>query len=149
MSAFITNQTKYDSTHWELEYVMEIKMFIYFKVQTNFTSLSCRVKGILWDRWWIAPSIGIFSHTCGFFFYRNAFLLMHETKQSSKFQSDPSPNRQLLHNRHLKYKLLINSLFLIFLIAFLYRIIRHFTGVLQCFEMWYFGNRFVLGTIFI
>ena len=33
------------------------------------------VKGILWDRRWIAPSIGIFPHTCGFF-YRNTFLLM-------------------------------------------------------------------------
>ena len=32
-------------------------------------------KGILWDRRWIAPSIGIFSHTCGYF-YRNAFLIM-------------------------------------------------------------------------
>ena len=33
------------------------------------------IKGILWDRRWIAPSIGIFSHTCRFS-YRNAFLLM-------------------------------------------------------------------------
>ena len=40
-------------------------------------------KGILWDRRWIAPSIGIFSHTCGFV-YRNAFLLLK--------LSDPSPN---------------------------------------------------------
>ena len=38
-------------------------------------SSSSRFKGILWDRRWIAPSIGIFSHTCGHF-YRNAFLLM-------------------------------------------------------------------------
>ena len=30
------------------------------------------IKGILWDRRWIAPSIGIFPLTCGFF-YRNAW----------------------------------------------------------------------------
>ena len=48
----------------------------------------CLLQGILWDRMWIAPSIGIFSHTC-WFFYRNA---NHETKQTSKFQSDPNYN---------------------------------------------------------
>ena len=39
-------------------------------------------KGILWDRRWIAPSIGIFPQTC-WFFYRNAFLIL-------KLSSPPS-----------------------------------------------------------
>ena len=37
--------------------------------------MGCRLKGILWDRRWIVPSIRIFSHTC-WFVYRNAFLIM-------------------------------------------------------------------------
>ena len=51
------------------------------------------LKGILWiwDSRWIAPSIGIYSHT-HIFFYRNAFLLMKLSNQSSKFLSDQSPN---------------------------------------------------------
>ena len=36
-----------------------------------------------------------------------------------------------------------NSLFLTFSLFF----VSHFTQVLLCFDMWYFGNRFVLGTI--
>ena len=54
------------------------------------TTVSQYIKGILWDRRWIAPSIGIFSHTCGFV-YRNAFLLM-KLSNPHKFLSDPGPN---------------------------------------------------------
>ena len=34
------------------------------------------IKGILWDRRWIAPSIGIFFPTDANFVFRNAFLIM-------------------------------------------------------------------------
>ena len=51
----------------------QIFIFIfYFFLQKAYRTA---LKGILWDRRWIAPSIGIFSHTRGFF-YRNVFLLM-------------------------------------------------------------------------
>ena len=48
------------------------------------------VKGISWDRRWIAPSIGIFSPHMLIFL--QICISNHETKQSSKFQTDPSPN---------------------------------------------------------
>ena len=41
--------------------------------------ITINLKGILWDRRWIVPSIGIFSHTC-WSFYRNAFLIMKLSK---------------------------------------------------------------------
>ena len=47
---------------------------------THITKPTCSkpltyIKGTLWDRRWIAPSIGIFPQTC-WIFYRNAFLIM-------------------------------------------------------------------------
>ena len=85
---------------------------------TNLSNIS--IKGILWNCRWSTPSIRI----CSQFLLREC-ISNHETKQASKFQSDPSPNRRL------KYKLLISTVyFFIFLIVFLYRILRHFTRVL-------------------
>ena len=45
--------------------------------------------GILWDCRWIAPSIGIFSPHM---ICLQKCIYNHETKQSFKFQSDPSSN---------------------------------------------------------
>ena len=42
---------------------------------TRYTCADDRFKGILWDRQWSPPSIGIFTHRC-WFFYRKAFLTM-------------------------------------------------------------------------
>ena len=48
------------------------------------------IKGILWDRRWIAPSIGIFPPHM--LICLQKCISNHETKQSFKIQSDPSPN---------------------------------------------------------
>ena len=48
----------------------------------SYIHLAYLLKGILWDRRWIAPSIGISSHTC-WFFYGNAFLIIKLSKLPS------------------------------------------------------------------
>ena len=54
----------------------------------------------------------------------------HETKQSSKFQSDPSS--KLLHNRRSKNKLLHAT---VYFLTSLLLFVSHFTQVLECFGM--------------
>ena len=82
-----------------------------------------------------------FSHTCWFFLRK--CISNHETK-ASKFQSDPSPNCFTIDvwNINCWRQQFISY----FLIVFLYLIFHEFCSVLI---MWYFENRFVLGTIFI
>ena len=50
----------------------------------------CWFKGILWDRRWSTPSIRIFPPHMLIWLRR--CISNHETKQASKFQSDPCPN---------------------------------------------------------
>ena len=62
------------------------------------------VKGILWDRRWIVPSVGIFSPHMRIFF--TEMHLHMKLKQSSKFLSDPSPNCftiDVWHNRRQQF----------------------------------------------
>ena len=49
-----------------------------------------KLKGIIWDCRWSPPSIRIFSHKCWFCLQK--CISNHETKQASKFPSDPSSN---------------------------------------------------------
>ena len=63
------------------EYEMKLIITVWLQIITIFQERL--IKGILWDRKWIAPSIGIFSHACGFVLQKCIYT--HETKQSSKF----------------------------------------------------------------
>ena len=89
------------------------------------------LKGIVWDRRWIAPSIGIFSPHMLIFFLRNAFLII---KLSNL------PSFRAIHIWKINC-----CIFLTFLLVF----VSHFTQVQECFDMWYFGNRFLIGATFI
>ena len=73
----------------------------------------------------VFPQMLIFLRKC---------IFNHETKQSSKFQSDPRSNC---------FAVTIDVW------TFLLLFLSHFTQVLECFDMWYFGSRFVTGAIFI
>ena len=90
----------------------------------------------IWDRQWSTPSFGILPHRC-WFVYRNAFLIIKLSNLLS-FRAIRS-RTLLLHNRRLKINFLLSHCYYV----------SHFTQVLQCFDMWYFGNRFVVGAIFI
>ena len=93
------------------------------------------LKRILWDRQWTLPSIWIFFHTNDLFLHK--CISINKTKQSSKFQSDPSSN---CYNRRLKNKLLHST---VYFLTFFFVVVV----VLECFDMWYFGNRVVIGAI--
>ena len=62
---------------WQLDWI-NIKRDIWIWYHSN----NALIKGILWDRRWRAPSIGVCSQTC-WFVYRNAFLIMKLRKLPS------------------------------------------------------------------
>ena len=95
-----------------------------FNLISLFVTLNRRLKGILWDCWKSPPSIRICSHTC-WFVYGNTFLIMKLTK----FQSDPSSNCFTIDVWKINC---YNSLFLTFLLFFLYLILQKFCSVLTC-----------------
>ena len=67
---------------WERIMFRIVAIMLYIK-STLITVITISVKGILWDRRWSPPSIGIFSPHMLIFFYRNAFLIMKLSKLQS------------------------------------------------------------------
>ena len=73
--------------------LMTLKLTKYWHVSFHHRSCahcdinSFGIKGILWDRQWSPPSIGISSHTC-WYVYRNAFLIMKLSNLQVSEQSE-------------------------------------------------------------
>ena len=148
---------------WDHKWILQLNFQIYLHVLilslrlkssgTRYQTLAklrpfhLPLKEYLWDRRWIAPLSAFFPKHADFF---TECISNHETTQSSKFQSDPSPTCNCFTidvwniNCWLSTVYFLHMYFLFFLFF-----VSHFTQGLQCFDMWYFGNRFVLGTIFI
>ena len=82
---------------------------------------NCRtlVKGILCDCQLRAPSIGIFSYTC-WFFYRNAFLIMKLNKLPLSFRMIRAliASQSMFENKLLTYSQFISYFLIVFWISF-------------------------------